>query len=250
MRCAIYARVSKERCPREGCGHVYTEHPKKGACQHAGCKCRRYEGQDPENQLIELRQYAKSRKAESVVEYIDYETGKHSDRDAFRLIFADASRRKFDLMVVWALDRLSREGILETLQHLRRLRDYGVEFESYSEAQFRSTGPGGDLFVELMISLSAWMARQERERISERTKAGLQRARSKGRIGGRPPKIFDRERARQMRDQVPPMSWRAIAREMTAHHGYEIAQSSIRKALKGVHKTSSQNSRKRVAKKR
>jgi len=84
--------------------------PRNGRCTHAACKCQRYEGQDPENQLIELRRYAKTLKPESVVEYIDRETGKHSDRDAFQELFQDASRRKFGLVLVWALDRLSREG--------------------------------------------------------------------------------------------------------------------------------------------
>lgn len=245
MRVAIYARVSKERCPRDGCGHLYTEHPRNGRCTHADCKCQRYEGQDPENQLLDLRRYTKGLKAESVVEYIDRETGKNSDRDALQDVFQDASRRKFDLLLVWALDRLSREGILETLLHLRRLKDYGVQFESYSEPQFRTTGPGGAVFVELMVAFAAWMAKQEHQRISERTKAGLARARAKGRIGGRPAKIFDRVVAREWRNQG--MSWRVIAQKLSEQHGFPIAQSSIRKALSGVHKTSSRKPQKRVA---
>jgi len=75
-----------------------------------------------------------------------------------------------------------------------------------------------------MIAIAAWIAKQERLRISERTKAGLAIARAKGRVGGRPGKIFDRRRARELRNQQ--MSWRAISRELG------IAQSSIRKALK------------------
>lgn len=192
---------------------------------------------------MDLRRYAKSLKAESVVEYIDYETGKHSDRDAFRDVFDDASRRKFDLVLVWALDRLSREGIFATFKHLARLKEYGVQFESYSEPQFRSTGPGGDVFVELMIALAAWMAKQEHRRISERTKAGLERARAKGRVGGRPAKIFDRLRAMELRKQG--VSWRAISRDLTEHHGFHVAQSSIRKALARVPKTPSIKPRKR-----
>lgn len=243
MICAIYARVSKERCPRDGCGHVFSEHLQSGACTHARCKCMEYSGQDPENQLLELRRYAVAQKWESV-EYIDRATGKNSDREALQQIFADASQRKFDVLLVWALDRLSREGVWETFEHIRRLRQNGVEFESYTEAHFRTTGPAG----ELMIAIAAWIAKQERLRISDRTKAGLARARAKGRIGGRPAKVFDRERARAWRSEVPPRSWRWISGELG------IAQSSIRavldprvrKAVSGVRKTSPKKREKRA----
>jgi len=206
MKCAIYARVSKK------------------------------EGQDTENQLLDLRRYAKAQ-AWEVVEYIDHDTGKHANRDAFKELVADASRRKFGVVLVWALDRFTREGVLETFGHVRKLSDYGVQFESYTEPFFRTTGPAG----ELLMAVLAWVAKQERQRISDRTKAGLAIARSKGRVGGRPAKVFDRDRARAMRDQIPPMSWRVIARELG------VAQSSIRKALKGVPKTSARKPRKRVA---
>lgn len=250
MRYAIYARVSKERCPREGCGHLYSEHPVSEACTHARCTCLEYEGQDPENQLIELRRYALAQKAEEVLEYVDRATGKHADRDALQDIFRDASRRKFDVLLVWALDRLSREGVWETFEHIRRLRSYGVEFESFTEAHFRTTGMAG----ELMIAIAAWIAKQERLRISDRTKAGLARARAKGRVGGRPAKVFNRDIAREMRAQNPPASWRAISAYLTALHGFPVAQSSIREVLdprirkpvSGVRKTSRQKREKRA----
>ena len=242
MNCAIYARVSKEKC--NACGHLKTEHKGGQArCQAKSCDCIRYQGQDPENQLAQLRVYAKAQ-GWVIVEYVDYETGKHSDRDALQRMFQDASRRQFGVVLVWALDRLSREGALATLVHLKRLKDYGVQFESFSEPQFRTTGPFGEVFTELFVSLSACFAKMERIRISDRTKAGLERARRRGRFGGRPAKVFDRQRARELRNQKPPVSWRAIAKLMG------IAQSTIRKALepakKGVHKRSSGKPAKRV----
>lgn len=69
-----------------------------------------------------------------VVEYVDQITGKHSDRAEFQRMFEDASRRKFDVLLFWSLDRLSREGALETLQHLNRLTGYGVQWSSLIEA--------------------------------------------------------------------------------------------------------------------
>jgi DNA invertase Pin-like site-specific DNA recombinase len=193
-------------------------------------------GQDVENQLIQQRRYAAAQ-GWQVVEFIDHETGKHADRPAFQRLFEAASRREIDVVLVWALDRFTREGVAETFLHIKKLLDYGVQFESLTEPHFRTTGPAG----ELMIAIAAWIAKQERVRISDRTKAGLAVARSKGRVGGRPARVFDRQRACALRSQTPPMSWRAIARELG------IAQSSIRKAVQGVHKTSPRISGKRVA---
>ena len=73
-----------------------------------------------------------------------------------------------------------------------QLMDYGVQFESLTEAHFRTTGPAGDL----MIAIAAWIAKQERIRISERTKAGVARARAQAKHCGRPVVIFRRDRAR------------------------------------------------------
>ncbi len=198
----------------------------------------RDKGQDTKNQLLQLRVYAKAQHWESV-EYIDEASAKTSERDAFRQLFEDASRRKFGVVLVWALDRFTREGVAETFLHIRKLLDFGVQFESYSEPHFRTTGQAG----ELMIAVAAWIARQERIRISERTKAGLERARAQGRIGGRPCPVFDRDRARELRAKNPPVSWRAISRELG------IAQSTIRQVLERVRKTSTQKTDKGVASK-
>jgi DNA invertase Pin-like site-specific DNA recombinase len=54
-------------------------------------------------------------------EYVDHATGNHSDREQFKKMFSAASRREFDVLLFWSLDRLSREGVVETLNHLQRL---------------------------------------------------------------------------------------------------------------------------------
>ncbi len=61
---------------------------------------------------------------------------KDSATAAFHAMFSDASKRKFDVCLFWALDRLSREGVLETLQHLNRLTSYGVGYRSFTEQYF------------------------------------------------------------------------------------------------------------------
>jgi len=77
--------------------------------------------QDTENQLAQLREFAAKQGWKVVQEYVDYELGAKAEQPEFQRMFEDASRRKFDLLLFWALDRLSREGVLETLQYLNRL---------------------------------------------------------------------------------------------------------------------------------
>jgi DNA invertase Pin-like site-specific DNA recombinase len=138
--------------------------------------------QDHENQLIQLRAFAKTQGWHIVQEYVDKVSGKRSDRDQFQKMFVSASKREFDILCFWSLDRLSREGTVETLNHLQRLTGYGVDYRSFTEQYLDSTG----IFKEAVIGILAAVAKQERVRLSERTIAGLEQARSQGRIGGRP----------------------------------------------------------------
>lgn len=158
--------------------------------------------QDTDNQLIQLREYCARQGWTVHKEYCDHETGKHADREAFKLMFQDASRRKFDVVLVWALDRFTREGIHETFDHIRKLRNHKVDFESYTEQHFRTTGPAG----ELMLAIAAWIAKQERLRIGERTKAGMMRAKLEGKHVGRPRLIRDRITAMELRHRGKSLS--------------------------------------------
>jgi DNA invertase Pin-like site-specific DNA recombinase len=165
--------------------------------------------QDTENQLHELREYCGKQGWTIVHEYIDRVSGKRSDnRREFQAMMQDASQRRFDVVVVWALDRFTREGVMQTFEHIKTLRGYGVEFESFTEAHFRTTGPAG----ELMIAIAAWIAKQERERIVERTLAGLARARREGKTLGRPRKIVNRDKALQLQEQG--LGMRAIGKKL------------------------------------
>jgi DNA invertase Pin-like site-specific DNA recombinase len=126
--------------------------------------------------------------------YVDHASGKRGDREAFQQMFAAASRREFDVVLFWSLDRFSREGVFETLQHLQRLTGYGVGYRSYTEQYLDSCG----MFRDAVISILATVAKQERVRLSERTVAGLERARAKGRVGGRPKVVCDTERVLEL----------------------------------------------------
>jgi DNA invertase Pin-like site-specific DNA recombinase len=177
MNCAIYARVST-----------------------------RDRGQDFSNQLIALREFAAKQGWAIVNEYIDQQSAKDDDRPSFRQMFEDASRRKFDVLLFWSLDRLSREGVLETLQHLQRLTSYGVAWRSFTEQYLDSTG----IFREAVIGVLAAIAKQERVRLAERTRAGLERVRREGKRLGRPVAKVDTSAIRRMREQGA--SWSEIAR--------------------------------------
>jgi DNA invertase Pin-like site-specific DNA recombinase len=156
MRIAIYARVSTDD-----------------------------KGQDPENQLRQLRQWCASSGHELVHEYIDRESGRKGThgRKQFALLFEDAHKRKFDCVLFWSLDRFSREGMVPTIMHLQRLASYGIGFHSYTEAHLATDN---ELVRNILLALLASLAKVEAQKISERTRAGMARAKAQGKRIGRP----------------------------------------------------------------
>ena len=148
------------------------------------------------NQTRQLREFCQRRGFDIVAEYADEASGGNGDRPGFKRMFADAHKRLFDGVVFWSLDRFSREGVLPTLQRLEQLNAYGVDWISYSEQYLDSTGP----FKEAVVSIMAALAKQERVRISERTKAGLERAKAQGKTLGRPRKVLDRRKVIEARE--------------------------------------------------
>lgn len=150
--------------------------------------------QEPENQAAQLRAFiAKRADWELVHEYQDMESGGKEDRPAFKRMFADAKESEFDILVFWSLDRFSREGVRETLNHLQRLTDCRVSWLSYTEQYLDTCG----VFKDAVLAILAVMAKQERLRMSERIRGGLATARANGvKIGGQHAKI-DRPRFRR-----------------------------------------------------
>jgi len=132
--------------------------------------------QDTENQLLQLRDYCAKQGWEIIAEYVDHESGGHSRRPRFQEMFTDARARKFDLVLFWSLDRLSREGVSATLNHLERLTAAGVNWRSLTEEYLDSTG----LFRDAVIAILAVIAKQERIRRSERASAAIARLRRQG----------------------------------------------------------------------
>jgi DNA invertase Pin-like site-specific DNA recombinase len=150
MRVAIYARVSTDK-------------------------------QDNGNQLIQLREFATRQGWEITHEFVDTVSGSGKQaRPEFDKMFRLASQKKFDLVLFWKLDRLSREGVLKTLQYFKLLQEYGVDWHSFMEPFLNQTG----IMRDVVISVMSMLAEQERVNISERTKAGLAKARRNGKVLG------------------------------------------------------------------
>ena len=155
--------------------------------------------------MHELREFAGRSGWNIVTEYIDRASAKSGNRAQFQAMLTDASKRKFDMVLFWALDRFSREGTLSTLKYLERLTASGCNWRSYQESYLGSCGP----FRDVVVSLMATIAKQERIRISERTIAGLNRAKRNGKKLGRPHVAIDFVKLRQL--QAEGLSQRRIA---------------------------------------
>ncbi|MDJ1472831.1 recombinase family protein [Xanthocytophaga flava] len=139
--------------------------------------------QQADNQLIALQEFCKRFDYTIYEVYTDQVSGSKGEKDRaeFARLMSDATKRKFDLVLFWSLDRFSREGAVKTLHYLQRLDDAKIGFRSLQEPFLDSTG----IFKEAIISILATLAKQERLRISERTKAGLEKARKDGKKIGR-----------------------------------------------------------------
>ena len=105
----------------------------------------------------------------------------------------DAESRRFNAVVVWALDRITREGVSSIFMKIQTLRRYGVTVVSVQESWLEGLGEMSDLFVAML----AWVANFESRRRSQRTLAGLARAKAQGKKLGRP--IGSKDKARRKR---------------------------------------------------
>lgn len=131
-------------------------------------------GQDPETQLIALREYAERRGFEIVGEYIDYASGTREDRPKYRALLEAARKRQLDVVLVWRYDRFARstQALVQALKEFQSLR---VDFISYQE-NIDTTLPQGEMIFTVMASIAQF----ESALISERVKAGMARAKAQG----------------------------------------------------------------------
>lgn len=128
------------------------------------------EEQDTDNQVKQLEIMSNLENYIIVGKYIETISGGSANRPQFQKMLEDARLRKFDVILVWALDRFSREGINNTLSYLKQLKNHKVSLRSLKEPWLDTSDTG---MGELLIAIFSWVAAQERKRISERTKAGM-----------------------------------------------------------------------------
>jgi len=160
--------------------------------------------QDNSSQVETLQAWATTRQFDVVEVYRENESAWKAGHQAeLQRLIKDAYKRKFDAVLVWALDRLSREGALAILQIVHKLKGYGnVRVLSYQEPWTEAPGELG----ELLFALAGWVARMESQRRSERTKAGIDRKRrANNGAWGRPKGKKDNPNKKRKRRKKPPL---------------------------------------------
>jgi len=174
--------------------------------------------QHPETQLHDLRGLAAQRGFQIVEEYTDRISGAKAKRPGLDQLLADASRGKFDVVMVWAFDRMARSvrHLLEVLDELNHLE---IEFVSFRE----NVDTGGPLGRALIVIIGA-IAELERNLIIERVRAGMRRAKLEGRRIGRAPLEVDREAL--LRDRARGLSLNDLAK------AYRISRTSVCRVLR------------------
>ena len=163
-------------------------------------------GQDPEMQLSELREYAARRGWTVSGEYVDHVSGSKESRPELNRLTVDAHRRAFDAVLVWKIDRYGR-SLKHLVNALADLNAYGVAFISFRDNLDLSTPSG-----RLMFQIIGAMAEFERSLIQERVRAGLRNARAKGKRLGRPSVKVDAAEIARLRSQG--IGWRAVASQL------------------------------------
>ena len=174
--------------------------------------------QHPETQLLDLRQMAAQRGYEIVEEYTDRISGTKAKRPGLDAMMTDARRGRFDVVLVWASDRIARsvKHFLDVLDELSRLN---IEYISFRE----NIDTGGPLGRAIVVIIGA-VAELERNLIIERVRAGMRRARLEGRHIGRNPLVLDS--AAIQRERCQGQSLRQIAR------GHRISTATVQRVLR------------------
>lgn len=139
--------------------------------------------QDPETQLIPLREFCQAQGWDVVNEYVDQASASDQlRRTAWRKLLDDAAKRKIDMVLVWRMDRAFR-SVLDAANALEWFRAWGVGLRSYQEPWLDTTSPFGEALYYITVAY----AQLERGILAERTKAGMDRAKRQGKHVGRPP---------------------------------------------------------------
>lgn len=175
-----------------------------------------------EVQESELRTFCAARGWAISEVYTDHGySGAKASRPALDRLMADARRRKIDTVAVVKLDRFGR-SLLHCVGAIQELQALGVRFVAVTQGlDTDQSNPASTLLMHILAAVASF----EREIIRERVNAGIKHARAKGKRLGRPSRVFDRQRARDLR--AGGMSFRAIAKELGVGLGH------VQRAVKG-----------------
>lgn len=150
------------------------------------------EDQTTKNQVHALLDYCHQRKVPEV--YHVYEENESAwlkgNQKQLKELIADGRQGKFDTVLVWSLDRLTRGGALKILEMIDLFKQCNIKVISFQEPWTEAPGEVADI----LYAITGWVAQMESQRRSERTKAGLERARLEGREPGRPPGSKDKKK--------------------------------------------------------
>jgi DNA invertase Pin-like site-specific DNA recombinase len=183
-------------------------------------------GQDVNMQLSELKDYCKARKWDLYKEYVDDGiSGAKAKRPAFNSLMADARQRKFDICLVWKLNRFSR-SMIHLVTSVTELQALGVQFVSLKDSIDFST-PAGRLQFHMMSALAEF----ERDNLVENVKAGLANAKRKGKTLGRKPIAqIDQKKIIELHLSDQTLSVRAIAQKLSTGD-IKFKRGSVHKTL-------------------
>jgi DNA invertase Pin-like site-specific DNA recombinase len=182
-------------------------------------------GQNPESQLRELRDYCMRRSSTLPCEYVDVGiSGIKEKRPELDRLMLDAHHRRFDAVVVCRFDRLAR-SVSHLLRALEDFRSLGIEFVSLSEQVDTSTPTGKMVFTVLGA-----VAELERNLIRERVISGIRNAQAKGKKLGRPRKVPNPDIIAKMRAEGA--SWRTVGTNLgvSAATAYSSAKKGVWKS--------------------
>ena len=170
--------------------------------------------QTTSNQRAELEAWAVRRGWEiaRVYDLAGVSAWKGRHREPLDAVVDAAKRGEFQVLLIWALDRLTREGIPETLEAVHRLSRAGVMVVSLKEPWLETAGPLRDL----LLSITGWVAQQESQRRSERTKAGVARVKAAGVVLGRPSVVGLVDLTQVERLKADGLGWATIASQHPA----------------------------------
>lgn len=150
-----------------------------------------------DRQKLDLKTFARQANWKIVAIAEDCISGASRKRPGLDAVMSAATDRKMDVLCVTEISRLSRAGVVEVFALIEQLRKNGVDFWSVTEPHLRTSGPFGEIF----IAVAAAIAKIERETIVTRVKSGMAAARHAGKRIGNPPKVVDRQKIYEMKDQ-------------------------------------------------